>query len=91
MARFVNADERTEVDMFEESFPDKEPEHFCRVVSSFRCKDSSAAWAESYGTGEDCDEAQNEMFEMYTELCNRMGEGDPIFRTTDWSCSCDRG
>jgi hypothetical protein len=76
--------------MSEESFPDEEFKSHCQVRTSCKCKGSTDAWVDSLGIGDNCEEAQENMFEAYTYLCAGAGEGPPVFATSNWRCSCDR-
>jgi hypothetical protein len=76
--------------MFEESVLHEDTRHYCRAKGSFKCKGSSDEWVESLGLGGNCREAEADMFEMVNDFCIRAEQADPIFRTIDWSCSCDR-
>jgi hypothetical protein len=75
--------------MFEESVLHEDFKTYCGVTSSFKCKGADAEWADSYGIGDTCDEAQAHMFEVYKDYCAVAGEGAPIFGTANWRCSCD--
>ncbi len=69
-------------------FPDENSKS-CRVSSYYRCNGANVSWADAYGNGDSCDSAQEDMYQTYKKLCFDAGEGDPIFGTINWRCSCD--